>query len=320
MLHKHHINDLAPSKNTNSKPTQLECFVQDKRFDHKWGNCQLYRLQAVLEKPTGDTWSFYNILLLFTICDYCWQSNPVNVYRNPDNNPGKNNDWSFNCNSLNFFTISQRAINQHPTSNRQDSTLRDPTSSNGQRVWMYCMKSLVVRFGKTFLWLVVDCQAALALLVSHWTTLVWSKYKYLYIHLQNVPKLKKSIYSNSFIFRMSRDFGSVRFHKLPLGKDVAVSVLIEIQQKHPAATILELWRENNQKPSLKFLLWKRWFLGCNLNFRGGVVCTKIHQKKRRKPAKCWANLKGVCQRQSGSGSVGPNMASAETHASMIWPG
>ena len=44
---------------------------------------------------------------------------------------------------------------------------------------------------------------------------------------------------------MSRKFGSVRFHKLPFVNDVAVSVLIEIQQKHPAATTLEPWRENN---------------------------------------------------------------------------
>lgn len=154
MLHKHHINDLAPSKNTNSKPTQLECFVQDKRFDHKWGNCQLYRLQAVIEKPTGDTWSFYNILLLFTICDYCWQSNPVNVYRNPTIILEKY-DWSFNWYSLNFFTIFQTA--DQPTSNIQPS--RFNSKGPDQQQWAKSMNVLHEKprcsLGRMFLWLIV---------------------------------------------------------------------------------------------------------------------------------------------------------------------
>ena len=57
---------------------------------------------------------------------------------------------------------------------------------------------------------------------------------------------------------MSWNFGSVRFHKLPLSNEVAVSLLIEIQQKHPAATTLELIMARKQPETLMKISKKKW--------------------------------------------------------------
>lgn len=111
----------------------------------------------------------------------------------PGINPGKKKTTGpSTASSLNVFTISQRA--DQPTSNIQPS--RFNPKGPDQQQWAKSMNVLHEK-PRCSLWedvFVVDCQAALGLLVSHWTTLVWSKYKYL------------------FIFRMSRTLKKYLFH------------------------------------------------------------------------------------------------------------